>query len=191
MNPWPTGWREHALRRAEIPINDFTMDVLNLWERATPTDRWTNNPLGIPAEGFSAPRALRSNYAAFPTMQHFYTAFRTAAHMGHGSPLLSALATQEKYSVAWRAINQLGWPANGTETDYPSHVLDKVTEAIPANWKISKPEDRKTVGLSVTGSRRHSPVIKQAELLHQAASRVNDAAAAIAQIARGMGYGGR
>lgn len=184
MTTWPTGWRQHALRRAEVPITQFALDVLHAWEQATPTDRYTNNPLGVPSHGYNAPRALHGNYAQFPTMQHFYDAFKTAVHSGTAKPLLSALAANDKHSVAWRAINQLKWPGNDTETDYPSTVLDKITEGIPANWKTAKPEDRKTVGVQGNTNAAQRNTAVQAAALHHAAHHIDGAAKAVEYIVR-------
>lgn len=190
MSTWPTGWRQHALRHADVPITQFALDVLHSWEQATPTDRWTNNPLGMPASGYSAQRAFASPYAAFPTMQEFYTAFRTAVHAGHGKPLLTALGAQDKYSVAWRAISQLNWPASKTETDYPTHLLDRVTEGLPKGWKTHKPEDRKTVGGTAHATTETRIAATQAAALHHASSNINDAARGIEYIVRRMGQHG-
>jgi hypothetical protein len=191
MNDWPTGWREHALRRADMPISQFALDVLHLWERSTPTGRYTNNPIGIPKHGYSASASLDGKYAAFPTMQAFYDAFRIAAHAGHGKPLLVALAVNDKHSVAWRAIHGLEWPANLTETDYPAHVLDKVSGALPKGASGKPASDRKTVGKPASRTGGNSSAVRQAELLHQASRNMSDATRAINHIARGMGYGGR
>src|ERR1700749_1832122 len=184
MSTWPTGWRQHALRHAEVPITQFALDVLDLWEKATPRDRYTNNPLGAPAHGFNAPRALQGGYAQFPTMQAFYSAFKTAVHSGPGKPLLSALAASDSHSVAWRAINQLKWPANATETDYPSTVLDKIVDGVPKNWGTKKPSERRTVGVQGNTSAAQRNTAIQAAAFHHAAHRINDAAKAIDYIVR-------
>lgn len=190
MNAWPSGWREHALRCAEVPITQFALDVLHSWEQSTPTDRYTNNPLGVPSRGFNAPRALNGNYAQFPTMQAFYDAFRTAVHSGHAKPLLSALAANDKHSVAWRAINQLKWPANDTETDYPAAVLDRVTENIPKAWKTSEPGARKTVGAPDGAASQKRNTAAQGIALHHAAHNIVDGARAIDYLVRRLGNHG-
>src|ERR1700749_525480 len=179
MSTWPTGWRQHALRHAEVPITQFALDALDLWEKATPTDRDTNNPLGAPAHGVNAPRALEGVYAQFPNMHAFYNAFKPAVHSGPGKPLLSALAASESHSVAWRAINQLKWPANATETDYPSTVLDKIVAGVPKNWGTKTPPERRTEGVPGTTSAAQGNSAIQAAALPHAAHRINDAAKAI------------
>lgn len=191
MNTWPSGWREHTLRHAEIPITGFALEVLHLWERATPTGRYSNNPLGMPKHGYSSSATLDGRYAAFPTMQAFYTAFKTAAHAGPGKPLFTALAVNDKHSAAWRVIHALEWPANATETDYPAHVLDKVTGAVPKGASGKPASERKTVGKPASPTGGNLSAIRQAEVLHEASRHITDATRAIHHIARGMGYGGR
>lgn len=190
MNMWPTGWREHTLRAADVPIEQFALDILNLWEQATPTDRYTNNPLGMPHHGFGAPRALQGDYAQFPTMQAFYSAFAKAAHTGSGKPLFTALAVNDKHSAAWRAINQLNWPANATETDYPATILDRVTEKLPAHWKVSAPEDRKTVGVQGNTNAVRPNTVIQNLALHHAAHNIVDGTKAIEYLVRRLGSHG-
>lgn len=190
MTQWPTGWREHALRHAGIPITDFAMEVLHLWEQATPTDRFTNNPLGMPARQYGVPRALNTEYAAFPTMQRFYDAFSKAATGGRGSPLLTAIAVHGKHSSVWREIHALGWPANKTETDYPSTVLDRVPGALPKEASGTAPTDRKTVGKSIGGTAGKHPTLRHNELLYQATSRMNDSKRAMEYLAKRINRNG-
>lgn len=190
MGNWPTGWREHTLRNAGIEINQFALDVLHMWEQATPTDRWTNNPLGMPSSGYSAPRAFNSPYAAFPTMTAFYKAFRTAAHAKEGKPLHVTLSTSDKHSEAWRVIHSLGWPANATETDYPATLLDKLTDDAIAKLNVSPKGQRKTVGVATATKSQHQQVHAQSQAVHHAASHINDSARAIEYIVRKLGTHG-
>lgn len=190
MNAWPTGWREHTLRGAGIEINQFALDVLHLWEQATPTDRWTNNPLGMPSHGYSAPRAMNSPYAAFPTMTAFYKAFRVAAHAKEGKPLHVMLSTSDKHSEAWRVIHSLKWPANDTETDYPATLLDKLTADAVAKLKVSPKSQRKTVGVAPDVKSQHQQVHAQTTAVHHAVNHINDASRAIEYIVRRLGTHG-
>jgi len=182
MSEWPTGWREHTLRAAEVEISQFALDVLKHWERATPTLRWTNNPLGMPAKAFSAPRAFNSPYAAFPTMQAFYKAFHDAAHADRGKPLYTMLGTQDKHSEAWRVIHSLKWPGNETETDYPSTLLDALTDDIIGKMKVSPKGKRTTVGVMPDTAAQHAMVHTQSMALHHATVHMNDASRAIGYI---------
>jgi hypothetical protein len=175
MTTWPDGWREALLGAAGIEASQFALDVLNYWAEATPTQGWTNNPLGIPAAGYGAPRAFSTPYAAFPTPDTFRVAFTKAVHSGPGKPLLSALATQDKLTVAWRAIHQLKWPANLTETDYPATILEAVTEGATAGLKVSKSTDRKSVGTTPTRTDTHAMIQAQGQALHHAVNNISGA----------------
>lgn len=186
MNTWPSGWKEAALRAAEIEPTDFNTRILHLWEQATPTDRWTNNPLGMPAAEYATPRALGSAYAAFPTMGHFRRAFASAAHRGGNKPLYTALGTSESKAELYRVIHALGWPANGTETDYPSTILDEIEEAMRAGLMSKKPGDRKTVGVAPAVVDAHQAMRAQARALHHAVTRIGDTSSAIQYVVRSM-----
>jgi hypothetical protein len=177
MTTWPDGWREALLDVAGIERSQFALDVLNLWAQATPIQGWTNNPLGMPAAGYGAPKAFNTPYAAFPTPDAFRKAFTKAVHAGTGKPLLSALATQDKLTVAWRAIHALNWPANLTETDYPATILDAVTDGSTAKMKVSKPNDRKSVGATTTRTDVHAMIQAQGQALHHAVSNISGATA--------------
>lgn len=188
---WPDGWKENALRAAKIPISDFAVNVLHHWEQSTPTDRWTNNPLGMPTAKYATPRALNSPYAAFPTLQAFYKAFGTAAHEGHGKPLYTVLGTSEKHAEAWRVIHALNWPANLTETDHPSALLDLIDEKVRKALKVKPASERKTVGVTPQPSGQHAAIRAQSQALHHAANNFSSGPLAIAYIVRSMGHHGR
>lgn len=179
MTDWDDGWQIQALKDAGISVTDFAVQVLTLWAAATPTVRWTNNPLGMPAAGFSSQRMGNTAYAAFPTMPAFGAAFKIEVHSKSGKPLFTALAAQDKLSVVWRTVHALGWPANSTETDYPSTILDAVTDASTAAMKASKPGARKTVGLADTRSNVHAVIQTHGQLFYQSAANINSAGRAL------------
>lgn len=190
MTTWDDGWREALLRTADIPVSQFALDVLNYWQEATPTQKWTNNPIGMPASGFGAPKAFNTPYAAFPTPAAFRAAFKIAAHAGTGKPLLSALATQDSLTVAWRAIHALNWPGNLTETDYPSTILDAVTDGSTAKMKVAAPADRKTAGTSDTNTDVHAMIQAQGQALHHAVNNISGATNAMDYVIRRMNSNG-
>lgn len=190
MTTWSDGWREALLNASGIEVTQFALDVLNYWEQATPTQGWTNNPLGMPASGYGVPKAFNTAYGAFPTPDAFRQAFSKAVHDKPGKPLLSALATQDKLSVAWRAIHSLGWPANQTETDYPSTILDAITDGSTADLKTSAPADRKTVGLSAQRTDVHRMIANQGNALHHAVTNIGNAADAMNYVIRRMNGNG-
>lgn len=190
MATWSDGWREALLSAANIPVSQFALDVLNYWEQATPTQSWTNNPLGMPASGYGVPKAFNSAYGAFPTPDAFRAAFTKALNTTEGKALYHALAVDEKLTVAWRAIHTLNWPANQTETDYPSTILDAVTDSATTGRKTSKAADRKTVGLSPQRTDVHAMIQKQNQALHHAVTNIGNAADAMNYVIRRMNGNG-
>lgn len=147
MADWPSGWREATLRAADIPVTQFALDMMSAWQRSTPLQPWTDNPLGFPAGFRSAPSVYNTKYALFPSMQAFRVAFVDLMSRPQGRPVRDALSTQDKPSVIWRAVRALGWPANDTETDYPSAILDQITIASDVPASAVDPSERKSVGL--------------------------------------------
>lgn len=190
MARWESGWREHALRHAGIDVTQFAVDMLQYWMESTPTQPWTNNPLGFPQRGYSTARAMKSPYAAFPTMNHFHDSFKKLLTSKAQHLLRFSLSGGENPAEVWRAVNSLKWPANGTETDYPSRVLDRVDSEYREKLQSVQPEQRTTVGLNASslGSRQDSA--RQLVALHHAATRFTDLNRAILHIQRTMNRNG-
>lgn len=168
------------LADADIPITDFALSVLKAWQLSTPLEPWTNNPLGMPyVKGVNAP-LLSTGYALFVSLEQSRKAFTAFLNSQSGRKVRDALAVTEKYSVAYRAINDLRWPAKNTETDWPSAVLDMVLQPIRDRLaSVTDPSLRKTSGTvfqspdpagAVRGSRRAT---------QNSASTMSDASRAI------------
>lgn len=190
MPRWESGWREHALRHAGIDVTQFALNMLQDWMESTPTQPWTNNPLGFPQRGYAPARALKSPYAAFATMNHFHDAFRKLL-TGRAQHLLRlSLSGGENPAEVWRAVNSLKWPANGTETDYPSRVLDRVDSSYREKLQSTTPEQRRTVGLDAVPSGAHHDSARQLIALHHAAHRFDDVNSALRHIQRTMNNNG-
>src|SRR5487761_647101 len=144
---WPDGWIPATLKDAGLPVTDFTRKVLLAWNASTPILPYTNNPLGMPAVKGKTLELMQTGYAMFVTMPQFRTQFAAFCNGTQGSALYDALALSEAYSQAWRAIHQLPWPANQTETDWPSAVLDLTSESYRNQAaSVASPADRKTSG---------------------------------------------
>jgi hypothetical protein len=112
-------------------------------------------------------------------MAAFYAAFKIEAHSKAGKPLYTALAAQDKLTVAWRAIHTLEWPANMTETDYPSTILDAVTDGSVAAMNVSKSSDRRSVGLGQTRSDVHAVIQTHGQQFDQSAVNISGASRAL------------
>lgn len=190
MTNWPDGWREALLAANDVPVTQFALDVLNYWQQATPIQRFTNNPIGMPASGYNAPRAFSTAYAAFPTPDAFRKAFGMALKTTEGKALFHALAAQDSLTVAWRAIHGLKWPANDTETDYPATILDAVTDNSTAKLKISPKAKRKSIGTTTTRTDVHAMIQAQGQALHHAANNITGATDAMNYAIRRMNGNG-
>lgn len=190
MPRWESGWREHALKNAGLEATQFAVGVLQDWMESTPIQPWTNNPLGFPQHGYAQVRAMKSPYAVFPTMNHFHDAVKRLLTSKRGYELRLALSGDGAYAEVWRAVNSLKWPANGTESDYPSRVLDRVATEYREKLQSVQPEQRTTVGLNASslGSRQDSA--RQLVALHHAATRFTDLNRAILHIQRTMNRNG-
>lgn len=144
---WPDGWILALLKDAGLPVTDFTKRAILAWQASTPMLPYTNNPLGMPAIKGKTLELMRTGYAMFVTMGDFRKAFADLIASPTGQPLHDALALNEQYSRVWRAVNSLHWPADRTETDYPSAVLDLTSERYRQHVAtVADASDRKTSG---------------------------------------------
>jgi len=179
---WPSNWRQTSLRSAGVDVTQFAMDILAAWQKSTPTEPWTNNPIGVPSKGFGAPPALNTPYASFPTMEAFRQAFKRAVHSGSGKPLLDALMSEGEHAKAWRVISAMKWPASATESEYPSRILDLAEGKYTATVKPAKGRERKSAGSQLSAPDVSTVFKMQARLLHEAATRFDSHTAAIKHI---------
>lgn len=178
---WPDGWRSAVLMDAGLPVTGFTLKALQAWADSTPILTYTNNPLGMPYVQGSTAQLMRTGYAMFPTMAMMRDRFTKFVSSHTGAALHDAFALGEKYSEVWRAVHALKWPANTTETDWPSAVLDLTSESYRESVQsVASPADRKTSGaignqtsfgtLANASTRVASQVVSQ---LNQAATAFN------------------
>lgn len=146
MSTWPTSWREMALDRIGVEVTAHALNVLRDWHLSTPTEPWTNNPLGLPAMGNDVPQAMGTPYGAFPTHRSFREALVRVADAGGSMPLRHALHEDTSIARAWRTINSLNLPGNDTETDYPALLLDRADESYRSKAMTAIATDRKSMG---------------------------------------------
>lgn len=183
---WGSAWRQATLEAVGVSETPYALQVLSLWQRSTPLDPWTNNPLGMPSAKGIAPEALGTPYAAFPAMQNFYAAFGGFLHSTKGTDVRHALTLSDSLPEAWRAIHALPWPANDTETDWPSALLDATDQSYRDSVNATPPADRKTSGVVGAGYDVKTAVINQAKGMHEAAALFSGGASAIRALMRGQ-----
>lgn len=177
---WPDGWATATLKAAEIPVTDFALSVLKAWNASTPLLAYTNNPLGMPSIKGVRAQLLNTGYALFPQMSDFRTAFVAFLKTPPGQKVRHALAIDEKYPVAYRAIHALPWSANNTETDWPSAVLDLTSQSYRTKAaSVAVPADRKTSGAPGAAIASTSIPITPGRNAAQAAATIQDAASFI------------
>ena len=144
---WPDGWITALLKDADIPVTAFAIKVTSAWMMSTPMLAYTNNPLGMPAIKGVTAELMRTGYAIFATMPLMRAQFAQFIKSQAGHALHESLAVSESFAAAYRAIHALPWPANKTETDWPSAVLDLTTESTRNRLATTRDAaDRKTSG---------------------------------------------
>lgn len=174
MNEWPTSWRELTLAHINVPVSQHAMDVLRDWHLSTPTQPWTNNPLGLPAVGNGVPEAMGTPYGAFPTHKEFRIALARIANDGGHLPLLHALHEDSTVATAWRTISALNLPGSSTETDYPSVLLDRVDETYRRKLQTAGVKVRKGMGSGPRQVDMNHPVLQAAHGIHHATNNIHD-----------------
>lgn len=184
---WSDGWQQATLRAVGVPVTQYALDVLNAWQQSTPTQPWTNNPLGYPAAGSAYPKALDTPYAVMPTMDEFRAAFKRVLKTGNGQSVLNVLLSGDSYSDAWREIHALGWPANATESDYPTALLDLVTDAYRKKVQAKSGGQNNSAGQMQASPATHTAIKAQAQALNHAAQSFSNGADAITYLVRRLG----
>lgn len=179
MNQWPTAWREATLTHAGIGITQHALDVLRDWHLSTPTQPWTNNPLGLPAVGNDVPEAMGTPYGAFPTHVSFRAAFKRLVDSGGHMSVSHALQEGTSVARAWRTINGLNLPGSSTETDYPAVLLDRTDEKYRAKVQAVPVQERKSMGPGTAPVDMSHPVLHAARGIHVAANDMKDLGTAI------------
>lgn len=187
MATWPDSWRENALRASGVPVTQFALDVLSAWRQSTPTEPWTNNPLGMAAKDTGKPRALNTPYAVFTSIGDFTTAFKRFMKSGNGTALLHQLISANSLASTWREIHALKWPANATETDYPAVLLDRMEEAYRSKLATKAASERKSAGTQQAPQVVKDAAKLQGMALHHAAKSFADGRQAIGYLVRRLG----
>ena len=186
MNVWPTAWRESTLTHLGAPVTQHALDVLRDWHLSTPTQPWTNNPLGLPATGNNVPEAMGTPFGAFPTHTEFRVALKRVADDSGHMPLLHALLEGTSIARAWRTINALNLPGVNTESDYPAVLLDRVDETYRRKLQTVPVSRRKSMGTGPGQVDMSHPVLQAASGIHHAANNILDLTQAIKYLTQRM-----
>lgn len=147
MPSHPPNWLASAVALLGATSIEQAPEILRAWAASTPLPPRANNPLGMPASARGAARWHGTSYASFETMDDFLNAFLDFSVSYAGGAIVKALRSDLPWRNTWAAVQSLGWPANATETDYPSAVLDNTGDSYRESIGAVAPEDRKTSGI--------------------------------------------
>ena len=181
MTTWGANWQAEALDAAKIPVSAVALRALTAWAESTPTESWTNNPLGLPSNGKRNPPAPGMKYAIFVSSKEFRYAFRTMMSTAKYAAIGDALAEGDSFGKIWRAVNLAKLPCSDHESDYPVRLLDLVEESYTSQLAGMVSGDGRSSG-AVNG-RGGSPAA-----MRQVGRSVGQASASLAAGARAMGH---
>lgn len=182
---WPDGWREALISDLGVASDPFLLSVMQAWQVSTPLQPYTNNPFGMPYVKGVSPQLLNSGYGLFPDMMAFRNAFVAFVNSGPGRPLKDALLGGESLGPLYRAIRALNWPGNLTESDYPSAILDLMTDPVRQKLETVAPADRKTAGIIGYSSAQEGGMGQLGNALQRAANAALSAANALNNVRKG------
>ena len=179
MYKYPDGWREALISDLGLDPSDFLVSVFRAWQESTPLQPYVNNPFGMPYVSGVIPQLQNSGYALFRDMAQFRAAFVAFVKGGHGLALRKALADANSLPAVYRAIHGLNWPGNKTETDYPSGILDLMTDDDRSKLQTRSPDQRKTAGTVAYTSAQNGAVGQLGAALGRASAAALNAANAM------------
>lgn len=186
-NHWPMRWAQDTLKAAGITETHFALEAMSAWRKSTPLEAWTNNPIGMPARGNNVPTVHGTLYAQFPSFGDFRRAFQAFTKTRQGAQIAHTLDMGESWSDLWREIHALKWPADTTETDYPSVILDRMEADYRNKLQTRQKADRKTSGTVVTAPPDvHAAMRNQALVMSRAAEHFGYGAKAIEHVIRSL-----
>lgn len=185
MYKYPDGWREALISDLGLDPSDFLMGVFRAWQESTPLQPYVNNPFGMPYVSGVTARLQNSGYAMFRDMSQFRTAFVAFVKGGHGAALRKSLVAGESLPDVYRAIHGLGWPANSTESDYPSALLDLMPEDERSELQTVDPDQRRTSGVVGYASSQNGGIRQLGVAFSRSANSALGAANALNNLRKG------
>lgn len=190
-NAWPTTWRKSALQAADIEPSPFALKALSLWQKSTPTQPWTGNPLGLPQQGYSSRVVPHTQYALFLKYSQFYEAFARAISTERSGIIKVLLQSGDSVAKLWREIHDMGWPATGTENDYPREIHYWIGDEFRAKLNIQPKTVYRTSGATAQSHINNHLIMQAHRAMITAVQAKLDLASAIQFIHKGVKYNGR
>lgn len=144
---WPDGWIQALLDNLDIATTSWSIKILDAWQRSTPLEPWTNNPLGVPTLDGMYPAVQGTLYAAFPSMAMFREDFGSRLVAPPGEAMFDELLAQDDIPAMWRAIHALDWPGTKLEYEYPYEVLKLTSQSYQDSILENGPGHRRSTGV--------------------------------------------
>jgi hypothetical protein len=171
MAVWASTWPLSALRAAGIEPTPYARRTLALWNKSTPTEPWTRNPIGIPAKGYGVRKVPNTEYALFLSQQEFNDAFVKAMSGEAGGRIPGLIQSGESPAKLWRAVNGLPWPAAKTEGEWPYLLYVEIGEEYRKKLGVKDPQPSRS-----SGSHGYNPMANMT--MHQHMARMGEAISA-------------
>lgn len=184
-NAWASTWKKSALEAAGIESTDYALKALALWQKSTPLESWTMNPLGIPARGYARRKVPNTEYALFLKYSDFSAAFAKAMASERSGSIKLLLQTGESTAKLWREIHSLAWPAAATENDWPREVHTWIGDEFRALLNIPDKTPHRSSGVTAESRLNNHRVIQAHRAMITAAQTKQDLRTAILFITKG------
>lgn len=186
MSGWVSTWHMSLLRAAGMERTPYAKTALIKWQKSTPTEPWTHNPLGIPSKGYSNQAVPGTPYALFNKWADFNDAFVKAVARPEAADIRSYLSSGESPAKLWRAINSLGWPAATTEDNWPRELYTAIGDPFRAKLNLPERQTNRSSGTHDGTATDSHAVLQHQRAMITAVQTKQDLASAIAFIIKGV-----
>lgn len=185
-NGFASTWSRSALLAAGIEPTPYALKALTLWQKSTPLEAWTKNPIGLPAKGYSKRKIPGTDYALFLRTPDFNNAFVKALDGERDGQIRILLGEGSSTAKLWRAINSLQWPANTTENEWPREIYTWIGDEYRAKLGMKDPGPHKSSGSPGTINASQQMVINHTHAMVTAVQAKLDFARAVQFIVKGV-----
>jgi hypothetical protein len=185
-NAWVSTWKTSALRAAQIEPTPYALKALELWNKSTPTEPWSKNPIGIPSRGYTRRSIPGTPYALFLSYTDFSTAFVKCLQSESQKGLSLLISSGESTAKLWKAIRELNWPGTSTESDYPGAIHEWIGDEYRSKLNIPEKSEYKSSGTTDVSRMNNHRVLQTQRAMITAIQTKQDLAKAILLITKGV-----
>lgn len=157
ISSWATTWARKTLQEIGLEPTTYAIKALRLWQKSTPLQPWTYNPLGIPKKGYAPKAVPGTQYALFHSYSEFNSALGKALGTERQGRISLLLKAADNTTALWREINALPWPAAQSESDWPvllHGMARQELQALGLDLPVSPQRTTGTTGI-MTGNNHH------------------------------------